>query len=89
MIVVPLSGSVNVISVDKAAEFLGQTQLDIQSGIAMAHESAAHWFIYTGAGKEYLEYAKKTKREKHAVKQVELMVLEQALSITDMELMGF
>lgn len=49
------------ISVEQATEFLGDIQKDIQSGISMAHESAARWFIHTSVGKEYLDYAKKMK----------------------------
>lgn len=51
----------SIVSIEHATEFLSETQKDIQSGIAMAHESVARWFMYTSAGKEYLAYAKKTK----------------------------
>lgn len=85
--VVPSMGPVT--SVDQAVEFFSEIQRDIQSGIALAHELAARWFIGTPAGKEYLEYAKKTKKGKHAVRLVDVKVLEEALGITNMELMGF
>lgn len=51
----------SILSIDYAADFLNETQTDIQSGISMTHECAARWFMDTNAGKEYLEYAKKTK----------------------------
>ena len=56
-----LPSSISIISVEQAGEYLSEVQREIQSGISMSHESAARWFLYTSAGKEYLEYAKKTK----------------------------
>ena len=84
-----ITPSGSIVSVEQAVDFLSEIQSEIQSGIAMAHETAARLFMCTSAGHEYLEYAKKTKKRKHAIKQVELHVLEEVLAITDMELMGF